>query len=203
MFTPDPIAEALFGKAKRRVLGLLFSQPEQAFYLRQIERLTGLAVGSVQAEVETLTNAGLLLRDRQGRQVYFRANTESPVFSELRSLLEKTSGIAARVREALRPLEEAGGVEIAFLYGSVARGAQGSGSDVDLMVIGSVGLIEVAPAIGPLQDELAREINPSVYPLDEFRERLAAGDHFLTAVMEGDRIMLIGDDDELAELGGE
>ncbi len=201
--TPDRIAETLFGKARRRILGLLYGQPEQSFYLRQIARLTGLSPGAVQYELAALTGAGLVTREEVGNQVHFQANPGCPVFDELRRLMEKTTGLADHVRAALAPLAEEGKLEHAFIYGSVASGNQSANSDVDLMVIGDVTLREIAPALRPVEDRIAREINPSVFTRDEFTKRVASDDHFIGSVLRGPRIPLLGSEHELGELAGE
>jgi predicted nucleotidyltransferase len=201
--TPDRIAETLFGKARRRILGLLYGRPDEAFYLRQIARLTDLSVGSVQYELPALTEAGLLTREEIGNQLHFQANPECLVFDDLRRIVEKTTGLADHVRAALAPLAEEGKLEHAFIFGSVASGNQFATSDVDLMVIGDVKLREIAPALRPVEDRIAREINPSVYTRDEFVKRVASDDHFLGSVLRGPRIPLVGSDDELDDLAGE
>jgi DNA-binding transcriptional ArsR family regulator len=201
--TPDRIAETLFGKARRRILGLLYGRPDEAFYLRQIARLTDLSVGAVQYELPALTEAGLVTREEIGNQLHFQANPECLVFDELRRIVEKTTGLADHVRAALAPLAEEGKLQHAFIFGSVASGNQLATSDVDLMVIGDVKLREIAPALRPVEDRIAREINPSVYTLDEFTKRVASEDHFISSVLRGPRIPLVGRDDELDDLAGE
>lgn len=201
--TPDRIAETLFGKARRRILGLLYGRPEEAFYLRQIARLTDLSVGSVQYEIPALTEAGLVTREEIGNQLHFQANPDCLVFDDLRRMMEKTTGLADHLRAALAPLAEEGKLVHAFIYGSVATGNQSAGSDVDLMLLGDVKLREIAPVLRPVEDRIAREINPSVYTLDEFTKRVASDDHFIGSVVRGPRIPLVGSDNELDDLAGE
>ena len=201
--TPDRIAETLFGKARRRILGLLYVRPDEAFYLRQIARLTDLSVGAVQYELAALTEAAVVTREEIGNQVHFQANPVCPVFDDLRRIMEKTTGLADHVRAALAPMAEEGKLAHAFIYGSVASGKQSSTSDVDLMVIGDAKLREIAPALRPVQDRIAREINPSVYTLDEFTKRVASDDHFIGSVLRGPRITLVGSEDELDDMAGE
>lgn len=140
MRTEDP-AVVLFGRARRLVLGWLYGHPDEAFDLRQIARQTGLTVGSIQGELEQLTAAGLLTRTREGRQVYFQANKESPVYPEVSSLLTKTTGVASVLRGALAGL--APRIHQAFLYGSAAKNELKAGSDVDVMVVGDISFGEV------------------------------------------------------------
>lgn len=199
----DKIAEKLFGKTRRRVLGLLFGRTHESFYLRQIVRLTEAGVGAVQRELKGLTEAGLVIRTRQGKQVYFQANPDSPIFDDLRRLVEKTMGLADQVRVALIPFEEDGRIEFAFLFGSVASGVHSTASDVDLMILGDTRLAEMAPTLRPVQDKLARDINPVIYGVDEFMKKAAMGDHFAASVMERPRIMLVGDEHDLERLAGQ
>ncbi len=194
------IAGSLFGKVRRSVLSLLFGHPDESFYLREIAQATGSAVGAVQRELRRLVRAGLVSQRRQGNQVYYPANRRSPVFPELRGLMVKTCGVADVLREALAGLAER--IELAFIYGSVAQGTEQPESDVNVMVIGDVTFGEVADAVRTAEERLQREVNGSVYRIAEVRERLARHDHFLTSVIRGPRIFLIGDEGGLARLAG-
>jgi predicted nucleotidyltransferase len=198
----DRVAEALFGKTRRRVLALLFGRPDEDFYLRQVARESGASLGGVQHELARLTDAGLVTRTPRGKQVYFRANRDSPVFHEIRGLMEKTSGLADVVRVALADLAADMRIPFAFIYGSVAAGTHGSGSDVDLMIVGDVKFRDVVPVLRDAQDRLGREVNPTIYGVDEIQERLKAREHFVSRTLEGPKIMLIGNEDELTDLVG-
>jgi hypothetical protein len=195
--TPTGISSGLFGAARQAVLGLLFENADRRFYLRQIVGRLGLGTGVVQRELLRLTRCGILVRTVEGRQTYYQANPHCPVFSELRGLVRKTLGVAGILRAALEPL--AGRIRVAFLYGSMASGQERVSSDVDVMVIGdalSVG--EVVSALSEAQRQLGREVNPSVYSTAEFSRKASAGQHFLRSVLAGPRILLIGDENELA-----
>jgi predicted nucleotidyltransferase len=194
----DP-ASILFGRTRRRVLGWLLGHPDEAYYLRQIVRHTGAAVGAVQRELAQLTAAGLVLRSVKGRQVYFQADAEAAIFPELQGLFAKTAGLADVIREALIQLDER--VLVAFIFGSAARGELRGSSDVDLVVIGEASFQEVVQALQGAQERLGREINPTVYPPSEVRTKLRARHHFLSAVLSEPRIYIIGADDELVGLG--
>jgi len=203
MNTSDSVAEALFGSTKRRVLGLLFGQPDKSFYLRQVVRETGAGLGAVQRELARLVNAGLVLRVPQGQQVYFSANPHAPVYDDLRSLLAKTAGIADVIRRALSGLHRSGKIEVAFIYGSVASAKQRPGSDIDLVVVGLTTLTELLPRLRRLQRELGREINPMIYTPEELQSKYSHREHFVRRVMERPKIMLVGTENELAKLVGE
>jgi predicted nucleotidyltransferase len=195
------IEAALFSKTRAAVLGLLFGRSDERFHLRAIVRAAGAGMGSVQRELKTLDAAGLVDRIAEGRQVYYRANARSPVFGELRALVAKTVGMGSVIRTALEPLAER--IRVAFIYGSGARGELTAGSDVDVLVIGSVAFGDVAEALHDTQERLGREVNPSVFTPAEWVHRVRGGDHLASALMRGERLFVIGDEHELAGVVGE
>jgi predicted nucleotidyltransferase len=196
---PAGPGEVLFGVARRRILALLFGHSDEAYHLRQIVRETGLSPGGVHRELGQLAEAGIVTRRQRGRQVYFQANPESPIFEELKGLLLKTAGVADVLREALASL--AARIEVAFVYGSVARGDERRASDVDVMVIGNASFAEVSQALAPAQERLGREVNPTVYTPTELKEKLAAGHHFVRSVAERDKVFLFGNEHDFRRLG--
>lgn len=131
--------------------------------------------------------------------MYYQANTASPVFAELKGLAVKTAGMVDVLREALTGLAER--ITVAFVHGSVALGTEQAGSDVDVMVVGAVTFSEIAAALRSAQERLGREVNPTVYTVREFREKLDAGHHFLTATVSAPKLFLIGGERELDRLG--
>ncbi|MBM3739610.1 MAG: ArsR family transcriptional regulator [Acidobacteria bacterium] len=189
------LGDALFGATRQRVLALLSGHPDQRFYQRQIIRSVGLGSGGVQRELDQLSDAGILVRTTEGHQTYFQANRECPIFDELRRIVRKTFGLSQVLVDALAPLQ--GRIEIAFVFGSIASGSENASSDIDLMIVGDVQLVEVVTAIAEAQRELGREVNPSIYPHDEFCRKLAAGHHFITQVIESPKLFLIGDEQQL------
>lgn len=194
-----PIGTALFGATRQAVLRLLFGHTDQRFYQRQIIRSIRLGSGTVQRELEQLVGAGILTRTVEGRQTYFQADRNCPVFDELRGLVRKTFGVAEVLQSGLAAL--AGKVQLAFIYGSMAAGSETTASDVDVMVVGEqVSMHDVVSVLAEAQRDLGREVNPSVYRTEEFCRKLAQGQHFLSSVVSGPRIFLIGDENELARL---
>ncbi|MEQ1880255.1 MAG: nucleotidyltransferase domain-containing protein [Burkholderiales bacterium] len=188
----------LFGKTRQALLALLFSRADEAHLQESLIQLAALGRGTVQRELEFLASAGIVRRAVRGRQVYFQANTESPIFAELRGLVMKTIGVGDALRKALAPLAKQ--IRVAFIYGSVARGKERSNSDVDIMVIGEVSFAEMSDALVEAQHSIGREVNPSVYGAADLRAKLAAKNHFLLSVLKGDKMFLIGDERELARL---
>lgn len=191
-------APSLFGKTRQTLLGLLYSRADEEHLQESLIQLAGLGRGAVQRELEFLARAGVVRRTVRGRQVYFQANADSPIYAELRGLVVKTAGVGDALRAALASL--AGRIRIAFVYGSIAKGTESRASDVDVMVIGDVSFAEVSDALGQAQKSIGRELNPSVYGPADFRAKLAAKQHFLRTVLKAEKIFLIGDEHELGRV---
>ena len=179
-------------------MGLLFSHTDRSYYLREIVRETGAGHGAVQRELGHLLRVGLVTRTARGREVFFQANRASPIFPELRGLIVKTVGVANALGEALAPFADR--VKVAFIYGSFASGEERAESDVDVMIVGEVGFDEIVSALGPAQDRIGREVNPSVFAPDEWRRRVADHDHFITSVLREEKLFVIGNEHDLGGL---
>lgn len=194
----SPTADVLLGRAKAAILALLFTRADQAFYGREISRLTGLPHGQVPRELARLVDVGLLTRVRRGREVYYQANRRSPVFNEVRALMVKTRGVGDALRDGLRGLGDR--VELALVYGSFARGEERAGSDVDVLVIGPASFAETVLALREARERIGREVNATVFSREEFRTKALEGHSFVSDVLTRPKIMLIGEERELAEL---
>jgi predicted nucleotidyltransferase len=161
--------------------------------------MANVGQGAVQRELARWTEAGLVIRTKRGNQVCYLANPACPVFSELKSLAVKTVGIADVLRDSLAGMADR--IVVAFIHGSVARRAEASESDVDLVVVGTLSFGDVVAAIQPAQETIGREVNPTVYSVREFRAKLRGGHHFVNSLKETPKIFLLGDDVELQRLG--
>lgn len=186
----------LFPKVRAEVLRLLFADGSRELHLRELVRQSGLTLGTVQAEVGKLLEAGLLADRRDGNRRYVRANTEHPVFAELHGLVQKTGGLRDVLAEALAGLA---GVEIALVFGSVAAGTAKPDSDVDLLVIGGIGLRALAPRLRPAAERLGREINPVIMSPEEF-VRGRATKPLLVDLLAKPKLFIQGDERELERL---
>jgi len=195
------LSNILFSGSRRSILALLYSHADEQFYLREISRRAGTGIGATQRELRQLSEAGLIQSVRRGRQSYYQANRKNPIFAELKSILAKTFGIRDILREVLTPFADR--IKLAIVYGSIARGEETSSSDVDLMVVGDVSFADVASALSESDAKLGRELNPTVYGPREFREKLAAKNHFLSTVAKDKKVFVIGDEREFRRLGQE
>lgn len=187
----DATMKILFGSALRaKTLGWLFTHPDEDFYVSQIAALVGVPVSNLSLELKKLAAAGFLESHSLGGLRQYRANRQCPLFDELKSIAIKTTGVAGVLRDAFAGLA---GVEAAFVYGSIARGEAGAESDVDIMVIGSASFADVIAALEGARERLGRDINPRVYEVEEFRRKAAEGGGFLTDVLGGPKVFLVGD----------
>jgi DNA-binding transcriptional ArsR family regulator len=188
-----------FGTYRRRVLSLLLLHADESFHLREIARLTKTQPGTLRRELSLLTEAGVLESEQIGNQVRYRANANCPIYGELRGILRKTTGIADILREALAPLRDR--ISLAFVHGSIAQGTERRASDIDLMIVGTVALEDVVQALQSAQQQLRREINPSVYRSAEFRRKAQEKGGFIARVVAGAKLFIAGNADDLGKPG--
>ena len=195
------LAEALFTKTQQRVLSVLFGQPQRSFYANELIELAQSGSGAVQRELARLQTSGLVTVCRIGNQKHFQANADAPIYEELRSIVLKTFGMADVVRSALTPLWPL--VEVAFIYGSLAKGTEHAGSDVDLMVVGSLpSNAQLLEVLQPAQAQLGRAINPTLYTAAEFTQRVRDGKSFMMRVLEQPKIFVKGTDHDISRISG-
>ena len=183
----------MFGKARRAVLGLLYARPDEAFYVRQITREVQAGQGAVQRELKRLVDAGLLTREARGREVHYRANRACPIFAELHGLVLKTVGLADVLRTALLPFQT--DLTLAAVYGSQAAGTARAGSDVDLLVVGTVEELALHKAVAEAETQLARTVNYTLLTPREFARRRRERGSFVARILAGPLIPLLGSPD--------
>lgn len=190
------LADALLTKTQQRVLGVLFGQPERSFYASELIRDAGTGSGAAQRELARLEASGLIVARRIGHQKHYQANAASPLYSELRSIVLKTVGLAEPLRDALKSLSSA--IRAAFVYGSVANATDQSASDIDLMIISdTLAYGEVFGALERVTRTVGRKVNPTVYTAAEFSKRARTENAFLTRVLEQPKLWVIGSEHDL------
>jgi len=190
------LADALFTPVQQRVLGLLFGQPGRRFQSAELIRLAASGTGAVHRLLTRLAQAGLVTVTRLGNQKHYQANAEAPVFAELTGLVRKSVGLTLPLQQALSPL--AARITAAFVYGSVARGEENAGSDIDLMVIADD--LEYATLFEALQEaeqQLARPTNPTLMTSKEWRFKQGEVDSFVARIAALPRLFVLGTEHEL------
>jgi len=189
----------LFGsEARVKVLSLFMLNVGSEYYLREIAQKTGLAVRSVQRAVGSLVEIQILRREERANSVYFHLNERNPILEDLKAIFLKTVGLGDLLRDVLSKQQN---IEVAFIYGSVAKGEETAESDIDLALIGSISPKNLSAVLRKLEGNVGREINATVFTPEEWGARLESGDHFVTTLLREPKIMLIGHAVELKQLG--
>jgi predicted nucleotidyltransferase len=199
MRTPTILA-ALFPETRARMLGTMLLRPEKKWYLTELATFLHMQPSTLQREMDALSKAGLLQQWRDGRRVYLKADSNSPVFQDLKGLFEKTMGIVPLLQQELKSFGDR--IPLAFLFGSIARSEEGPESDIDLMIVGSVGLSELVPMLRRAERTLGRPLNPTVFSSREFARKVRGEDHFLSTVLHDAKLFVKGSEHELEAMAG-
>jgi len=191
------LPEILSSRVRAEIFRILFSDAGTELHAREIQRRSGMSIAAVQEELKKLERLGLINLRRSGNRVYYRSNQEHPLYSDIHNLVLKTSGLADLFKEALKDQK----IRIAFIFGSIADGKEKAGSDVDLIVIGDLGLRELSGLLSGLADKIGREINPHVFSPDEFSQRICQKDPFLSRVISSSKLFIKGSEDDIGTMG--
>jgi predicted nucleotidyltransferase len=185
----------LFSEYRRRVLGLLLLHPDERYHVREIARLTNTTAGTLHRELSKLAKASVLLRELSGNQVYYQANRNFPIYPELTSILKKTSGLVDVLFDSLAPLAEK--IEVSCVFGSVAKGTENLGSDIDVLVIGDIDFTEIVTALYSAQTSLGREINPKIYSREQWKASLQKQELFIQEILNNPKLFIMGAENDL------
>lgn len=185
------LAQILSSQVRAEIFRLLFSGDKISIHLRDLQRQSGLSIGTIQKEIAHLKGLDLVTSERDGNRLYYTANTDHPLYKEICGLVEKTSGIAERLKETLSSIK---GIECAFIFGSYAKGEEKSHSDIDLIIVGNVGLRTLSAVFKNLTEQTLRETNPHIYSMKSWREKVKKKDHFIKSILSEKKVFLIGDE---------
>jgi uncharacterized protein len=191
------LAELLSSKIRSEIFRMLFGVNDEGLHLREIERRSGLSIGTIQQEVKKLLRLDIIIRRKDGNRLYYKANKEHPLYPDIHRMVLKTVGLVDFFREALKANSN---IKFAFVFGSIARQEEKDKSDVDLMIIGEIGMRQLTRLLSGVSGRIGREINPHILSTKEFLKRKSAQDHFLIQVLESTKIFIMGNENELAEL---
>lgn len=190
----NTLAQLLSSQVRAEIFRLLFNGNKAEIHLRDLQRKSGFSIGTIQQEVENLKNLDLIVPERDGNRLYYTANSAHPLYKDICVLVQKTSGVAEKLKEVLNSIK---GIECAFIFGSFAKGQEKSHSDIDLIVIGEVGLRTLSSKFKVLTEQTEREINPHIYSTKTWKEKLKKKDHFVKSIMGENKLFLIGSEDVL------
>lgn len=187
----------LSSKVRAEIFRILFGIETKELHLREIERKTGFAIGTVRQETSKLLKIGLINKRKDGNRTYFSANRNHPIFNEIHNVVLKTSGLADVLRNSL----DHSSIQFAFIFGSLANGTESPESDIDLFIIGTLGLRAVSKFLKEPSNKFGREINTITMTEKEFIELKMKKDHFVSQVLDSQKIMIIGTENDLEKLG--
>ena len=194
--TATSLGDVLFSGVQQRLLTFFFGQPDRSFYTNELLRLTGTGKGALQRELERLQSAGLVTATQIGNQKHYQANRAAPIFDEVRGIVQKTFGLAGVLRAALADL--ANWIQVAFVFGSVAKGTDTAASDIDVLVVAEdLSYADLFEHLAPAEATLGRKVNPTLYTPSEFARKQREDNHFVTRVMAQSKIFLIGGEHDL------
>jgi DNA-binding transcriptional ArsR family regulator len=191
------LSAILSSRTRAEIFRLLFGGIENELHVREIQRRSGLNDSSLRQELRKLQRLDLIQGRKDSNRIYYRANKDNPLYQEIHNLVIKTSGLVDILRDALKDER----IQVAFIFGSIAQGEEKARSEVDLMVIGELGLRGLAKLLSGLSEKIGREINPHPFQRNEFRKRVKAGEHFISNVLKSPRIFIVGSEHELETMG--
>ncbi len=193
------LSEILSSNIRADIFRLLFGVTDSELHMREIERRSGYAIGTIQTELKKLLRLDLVIKRKDGNRTYYRANKHHPLFLDIQRLVLKTVGLVDILQNELKNCRE---ILIAFVFGSIARQREMAESDVDLFVVGDLGLRKLVGLLSGVSDKIGREINPHVFTVMELKKRLTQKDHFITRVLDEPKIFILGNDNELDAMVG-
>ena len=193
----ETLSEILSSRVRAEIFRLLFGLDEKELHLREMERQAALSLGTIRQDLQKLVKLDLVTTRRDGNRLYCRANTDHPLYTTIRQMVLKTAGLV----EIFRSVLKREGVNVAFIFGSLANNREKAASDVDLMVIGTVGLRTLSSWLSGVSEQVGREVNSHTMTVEEFRRRQEKGDHFLSNVLESPKLFIIGNENDLVAMG--
>lgn len=188
------LSKLITSKARVKLLTWFITHPGERFHYRYLVRSLELSAPSVRNELKLLEETGLLVSTREANVRFYSVNQSHPLYPEIKSIVFKTVGLADFLKESL---QEIGNIQVAFIYGSVAKNVEDVRSDIDLMVIGDVDMDKLHETVSAAEETLGREVNPSIFMAKDWQKQLSAKKAFVLDVNKGPKIFLIGAEDDL------
>ncbi|SPD74796.1 DNA polymerase beta domain protein region [uncultured Desulfobacterium sp.] len=193
----DMLSEILSSRTRSEIFRLLLGPEDLELHIREIQRRTGLNDSTIRQELRKLTRLELLTARKDSNRIYYKANKSNPLFTDLKKIVLKTTGLVDLLKEALQDKK----ISLAFVFGSFAEGNEKAESDVDLFVIGNLGLKKITELLSGVAEQVGREINPHTITSEEFQERLKTGDHFIKGIVTSPKLFIIGNENDFEAMG--
>ena len=192
----NALSQLLSSRTRAEIFKLLFGTREEELHIREIQRRSGLNDRTIRQELAKLQKLDLVIGRKDSNRVYYRANKSSPLYHDIRNLVLKSIGLIDVLRDALKDKR----IQIAFVFGSISEGRETSFSDVDLLIIGTLGMRDVSALLSGVTDKIGREINTNVMTRDEIKKRYGVKEHFIVNVVKSPKLFILGTEDDLREM---
>ena len=150
-------------RTRIKLLMRFFLNPKTRSYLRELAKEFGVSTNTVREELNQLTRTDLLKVEKNGRSVFYSANTEHALFPELRSMVQKVMGIDHVIDGIVQRL---GNLEMAFLIADYAEGKD-SGI-IDILLVGSINDYHLNDLTRKTEEYTKRKIRPLILSLAEY-----------------------------------
>ena len=191
--------DALFGsKTRVKLLHLFLNNPGKAFYVREITRLIDEQINSVRRELSNMLEVGIITSDSADNKLYYEINQRYEFYVPFRAIFadEQIESVVETSTHSVwhNLITELPGVRLAILAGVLVKG---SGSSVDLLLVGDISSVKLKNVIKQIVKAEARELNYSVLSYDEFYYRLSVRDKFITEILSGKNTVLLDTDNVL------
>lgn len=194
-YNMNTLSQLISSNVRAEIFRLLFGINAVEMHMRDLERGAGCTISSIQSEMRKLSALQLVVSRRSGNRLYYSANREHPLFPEIHSIVLKTSGLCDFLKQQLMSCED---IQAAFVFGSVAAGKETATSDIDIMVIGSIGLRRLSGLLADFRSRVGRDVNPHMFTRGEYLKRKNEGEHFISAVSSASKLFVKGTENDLA-----
>jgi predicted transcriptional regulator with HTH domain len=200
--------EQLFGsKTRVKLLRLFYSNPNRAFYVREITRKVDEQINSVRRELANLLGIGIITSESNNNRLYYEVNQDYEYYRALslvfggktttKPVKKKSEKAGAESEDEAEltvehPLAQEvrglGRVELALLTGIFTRdGAAG----IDVFIVGDVNQGKVDKFISDLEKEESKELRYTVMPNSNFKYRRQINDRFINNVLAAKKQIII------------
>ena len=185
-------SDLITSKARVKILEVFLLSPSEMYHVRELVRRTGDEINAVRRELAFLEKKGILSREPRANRVYYSLSKNYPFYFDLLRLGSKTIGLGSDI---LKNKVKLGRIKFAMFSGKFARGIKNAPDEIDLLIVGTVVLPELALLVREEERKINKEINYTVMSEDEFDFRKKKRDPFILSILSGSRVMLVGDEE--------
>ncbi len=186
--------DLIISRVRVKLLEIFLSTPGQIIHVRELVRKSKEEINAVRRELLHMEKAGMVSKEHRANRLYYSFRKDYSLYFDLLELITKTHGLGGAI---VKNKNKLGRIRFAMLSGRFARNIPGSAEQVDLLVVGSVVVAEVASLVREEELRRGREIFFTPMTEEEFVFRKKKKDPFILGILNSSRIMVIGDEEEL------